>query len=218
MRTYEAVLFDYGGIFTDSPFAAAKALGAEYGLGYEETTRLVFGPYDEDTDHPWHQLERGEMELEQARSSIRSLSEEASGLALDPVDVLTRLGNGGIREFMIDKVKAVRAAGYKTALVTNNAREFRALWEPTLPLEELFVEVVDSSEVGFRKPDPRIFELTLERLGVEPARAVFLDDYHGNVFAAEKLGITGVLVGHEIADAHDAVAELDEVLAGRYRR
>ena len=58
-----------------------------------------------------------------------------------------------------------------------------------LPLDELFDVVIDSSEVGMRKPDPRIFHLALEQLGgVEPGRAVFLDDYPGNVVAAEARG------------------------------
>ena len=72
-------------------------------------------------------------------------------------------------------MRRLRAAGVRTALVTNNAAEFAATWRPLLPLGELFDAVVDSSEVGLRKPDPRIFRHALARLGgVAPERAVFL--------------------------------------------
>ena len=61
-----------------------------------------------------------------------------------------------------------------------NAAEFREAWRGSIPIDELFDVVVDSSEEGVRKPDPRIFERTLERLGVEAPRSIFLDDYPGN--------------------------------------
>jgi epoxide hydrolase-like predicted phosphatase len=93
--------------------------------------------------------------------------------------------------------------------VTNNAAEFREGWRKSIPVDELFDVVVDSSEEGVRKPDPRIFELTLERLGVEAARSIFLDDFAGNVTAAEALGIKGILVG---SDQVEAVAELESLL------
>ena len=73
--------------------------------------------------------------------------------------------------------------------------EFREFWRAMLPLDELFDVVIDSSEVGMRKPDPRIFHLALESLGgVEPGRAVFLDDYPGNVVAAQSVGMHAILV------------------------
>ena len=83
----------------------------------------------------------------------------------------------------------------KTAIVTNNIREFADGWRAMLPVDELFDVVVDSAHEGVRKPDPRIFRLALERLGgTAPEAAVFLDDFHGNVAAAERLGIRGILV------------------------
>ena len=119
---------------------------------------------------------------------------------------------GGVHENVVTRARSLFDGGYKTALVTNNAHEFREHWTKTIPLGELFHEVVDSSEVGVRKPDPRIFELTLERLGgIAPEEAVFLDDYPGNVAAAERLGMRGVLVG---PDPSKALAELDAILGG----
>ena len=114
-----------------------------------------------------------------------------------------------VERSVVDCVRRLRADGVRTALVTNNAAEFREGWRKSIPVDELFDVVVDSSEEGVRKPDPRIFERTLERLGVEAARAVFLDDYAGNVDAAQALGIRGVLVG---SDPSLAVAEVDRLI------
>jgi epoxide hydrolase-like predicted phosphatase len=91
-----------------------------------------------------------------------------------------------------------------------DAAEFRDLWRPLLPLDELFDVVIDSSEVGVRKPDPRIYHLTLEHLGgLAPERALFLDDFVGNVEAARALGMHGIVVG---PDHEPAMAELRALL------
>ena len=211
MSAIDAVLFDYGGVFTVSPFAAVSDLGREMGVDPQTLVATIFGPYDADTDHPWHQLERGEISLAKACEAIIALGKER-GLDADPLKFLSSMANSGpgVHENVVACARGLRVEGYRTALVTNNAVEFREHWRKSLPLEELFHEVVDSCEEGVRKPDPRIFERTLERLGgVEPARTVFLDDYPGNVEAAERLGIRGVLVG---ADPAPALAELAGLL------
>jgi len=208
----EAALFDFGGVFTASPFAAAESVGAELGAAPGRLLELVFGPYGEDTDHPWHRLERGEIPFGDARDAIIALGRSA-GLDADPVRVFQKLsGDAGIRPAFVDRARRLRGAGVRTALVTNNAREFRDRWRPLLPLDELFELVVDSSEVGVRKPDPAIFRMALDGLGgIDPARAVFLDDFEANVVAARALGLRGVLVG---PDPAPALAELDALIAG----
>ena len=95
---------------------------------------------------------------------------------------------------MVDAVRAVRAAGLRCGLVTNNVAEFGDGWRSLLPVDELFDEVIDSSAVGMRKPDPAIYRLALARVDARPAEAVFVDDMPGNVAAARALGITSVLV------------------------
>lgn len=77
MKNVEAVLFDFGGVFTASPFGAVEALGREIGAAPGQLQRIVFGPYHEDTDHPWHRLERGEMPLLDARDAIMALGRSA---------------------------------------------------------------------------------------------------------------------------------------------
>jgi putative hydrolase of the HAD superfamily len=204
----DAVLFDFGGVFTASPFEAADALDGD---GAQVSLReLVFGPYDRDTDHPWHRLERGELSFAEARERIIELGER-EGVDADPLRLFQRMGSSGsgARDEFVARARAVRAAGYRTALVTNNAREFKRAWRRLVPVEELFGIVVDSSEVGVRKPDPAIFRIALERLEVAPERALFLDDHEGNVRAAARLGIRSIRVD---PDGREALAALDALL------
>jgi putative hydrolase of the HAD superfamily len=207
----EAIVFDFGGVYTDSPFDALRAAGEARGTSFEDAMHVVFGPYDDDTDHPWHQAERGELDLEAARQAIRELG-RARGVDLDLYDMLKYMStDGGVRELVVERTRRLRSDGYRTALVTNNILEFREYWRTMIPIDELFDVVVDSSEVGMRKPDPRIFAHVLELLGgVSAERSVFLDDYPGNVVAAQRFGMHGIVVE---TDPSGALAQLDALLA-----
>ena len=113
---------------------------------------------------------------------------------------------------MIDYVRELRGRGVRTALLTNNVREWEPLWRSKLPeVDELFEVVVDSAFVGLRKPDPAIYELTLERLGdgVAPADCVFVDDLEINCEAARSLGMTAV----RFTDPAQAIPEIESALA-----
>ena len=171
----------------------------------------MFGPYHADTDHPWHRLERGEISFREAREAIVALG-RAAGIDTDPLRVFQRMSaGGGVREAMVERARRLRRAGVRTALVTNNAREFRERWRALVPAEELFEHVVDSSEVGVRKPDPAIFRIALARLGdPAPERTLFLDDFEGNLAAARALGLRALLVPDDPAPA---LAALDALLA-----
>jgi len=173
---------------------------------------LCFGPYAEDTDHPWHRLERGEVTLEDARAALTRLASER-GLDLDPVDMLFRLSREDHqRQAVVERARAIRAVGIRTALVTNNVVEFGEGWRSLVPVDELFEVVVDSCHAGVRKPDARIFHLALEALGVAADRAAYLDDHPANVEAAEALGMHGIVVGEDRLAAFD---RLDELLGER---
>jgi len=206
------VLFDFGGVFTDSPFGAVESAADEIGAAPGQLTEILFGVYHEDTDHPWHRLERGEISLLDAREHVIVLAREA-GLDLDPLELLGRVvARPGLRDPLVAHVRRLRQEGYQTALVTNNVREFGGSWRRMIPVEELFDLVVDSSAVGMRKPNPEIYRHTLRELGdVAPERAVFLDDYEANVAAATRLGLHGLLVEPEFEHAMRA---LDRLLEG----
>ncbi len=204
----EAVLFDFGGVFTESPFGAIRAASVERGMDPDVVLDVVFGPYDRDTDHPWHRLERGELPFAEARAAIVA-SAAARGLELDPFELMSGITRGPTPiEALVERTRAVQARGVRTALVTNNIREFGEVWRQMLPVDELFHVVVDSSVVGARKPDPRIYRVALERLEVLPQRTAFLDDFEGNVEAARRLGMHGILVGRDRVAAFDALDAL----------
>jgi epoxide hydrolase-like predicted phosphatase len=119
------------------------------------------------------------------------------------------MGRLTVNEVIVEKIRSLRSEGYLTALCTNNVKEGSKAWRERVPVDELFDAVVDSSEVGMRKPDPRIYGHTLELIGVaDPARAIFLDDHPGNVAGAERAGLVGLLVG----DPAEAVIALDRLL------
>ncbi len=212
-REVDTVLFDFGGVFTLSPFTALREYARSLGSDPMQVARLVFGDYHQDTDHPWHCLERGEIPLEEARRRITRQARD-EGLHLDIYEMLASFpSDGGVRQEMIDKAGALRRDGYQLAVVTNNVVEFHGSWQKVLPrpVEEMFHLVVDSSREGVRKPDPAIFRRALQRLGdVPPGRAVFLDDFEGNLRSAQSIGLRTVLVGEDI---HRAIAELDAHLA-----
>jgi putative hydrolase of the HAD superfamily len=209
-----AVLFDFGGVFTDSPFHVVHAFGEELGVAPEVVTGIVFGSYAHDGDHPWHRLERGEISLESAREDILLLGQERD-LKIDIYELFAKMAgnNAGADQKLplVDRVRALKQAGYPTGIVTNNVKEFGDGWRALIPVDELFDFVVDSSSVGVRKPDPRIFEIAMGHLGdLSPQQVVFLDDYQANVDAARNLGLQSLLVG---SDLSAVIAELDALLA-----
>lgn len=112
---------------------------------------------------------------------------------------------------MIDLMREVRRDGIRTSLLTNNVREWEAKWRSMMPIDELFETVVDSAFVGIRKPDPRIYQLTLERIDLEPEKCIFIDDMKINIDAANELGINGV----HFRDTAQARAEVHALLGNQ---
>jgi len=208
----DAVLYDFGGVFTRSPFTAVDEGSDELGLERDMVFEVLFGPYGEDTDHPWHRLERGEVTLAEARQALLALAADR-GLADDPFTFLGRLGGlDDQREAVVARALAIKASGVRTALVTNNIAEFGDGWRAMVPVDDLFDVVIDSCQVGLRKPNPAMFRAALDALDVAPAQSVFLDDYLGNVTAAVELGMHAIHVG---ADRLAAFDELERLLEAR---
>jgi len=200
--TIRAVLFDFAGVLTSSPWGALAAAGGG-------DLELIIGSYEEDTDHPWHQVERGEMAIADWAAAV-SETGRAQGVEIDFAPLQAMLGELTLHEPVIDRVRTLRHEGYKLGLITNNVREGSAMWRSLVPVDELFDVVVDSSEVGMRKPNPAIYHHALALLGdVPPQEAVFLDDSPGNVVGAQRAGLHAILVD----DPEAAVAALDALLA-----
>jgi putative hydrolase of the HAD superfamily len=198
-----AVLFDFGGVISSSPFEAFAHLETERGLP-PDFIRTV-NATNPDTN-AWARLERGEVDLE---TFGRLWSDEARRLGheLDGRLVLERLA-GEIRPRMVD---AIRACGtkYKTACLTNNfTRAEAVLSEEVAAVYALFDEVLESRVLGVRKPDPRFSELACDALGVRPDECVFLDDLGVNLKPARALGMHTI----KVADPDVALAELEELV------
>ncbi len=209
----EAVFWDFGGVFTNSPFYLddyARSLDTTN----ERLLEHVFGRYEANGDHPWHRLERGEGTLTEALEAAEE-SCRADGIEGFTFEGFFKAMSGTTsderREMAVAKVRELNNAGIRQAIITNNAKEFGDMWRQLIPVDELFEAVIDSSAVGMRKPDPRIYQLALERMDVSrPESSAFLDDFEPNVVAARDVGMHGVLVGEDIASA---LAELNRILA-----
>ena len=206
----EAVLFDFNGVLTTSPFAHMAALGTDAGVDCQVVLDLMLGPYDEDTDHAWHRFERGEITAAEYGADLFARATEAN-VQLDFGSLADMMSRLEIHDVVVERIRSLRAAGYRTGLVTNNVKEASSQWREMVPVDELFDVIVDSSEVGMRKPNPAIFLHALELLGVAPEHAVFLDDAPGNVSGARTAGLHGILV--DAADPGTALDELDALLA-----
>ncbi|MCX2979248.1 HAD family phosphatase [Halieaceae bacterium IMCC14734] len=208
--TIQTVFFDFGGVFTFSPFSVVDDFGIQRGAAPGQFAEIMFGSYHIDGDHPWHRLERGEMSLESCREEIIALG-QLQGFEVDLYEVFGSLPrDGGLRTELVDKVVQLQQRDFGLAIITNNVREFSDGWRSLFPVDELFEQVIDSSFEGVRKPNPAIFELALQRMGDVSARqSLFLDDHPANVAAAQALGFNAILVDE---DSARVLAEIDQHL------
>lgn len=208
-RRIDAVVFDFSGVMVSSAFVHIGSYGADYGMTEDEFIEYLLGPYAEDTDHSWHKAERGEIGVLDWATDTMARA-EADGIGLDLSWMVNMIGELDVHHVMVDAARDCRARGCKTSLLTNNIAEARDRWRPLLPLDDLFDDVIDSSEVGLRKPNPAVFALALERLGgIDPGRAVLLDDYEGNCAGARLAGMQTILVTDPVVAADELRAALD---------
>lgn len=206
------VISDFGGVLT-SPLAAAFALiDARHELPEGALNRAMARAGERDGVELLTELECGRLaEAELMTVLGRELSDDLGR----PVDLsaFTEHYFAGLEpnEPMVDALAAARAAGYRIGLLTNNVREWEPYWRAMVPVDALFHDVVDSAQVGLRKPDPAIYGLACERLGVTAQECVFVDDVAHNCEAAEALGMTAVW----FRATDQAVGELRRVLEAR---
>jgi putative hydrolase of the HAD superfamily len=204
MTALRAVIFDLGGVVVGSPLRAIAEYERELGIPAGFVNRLVVstGP-----GGAWSRLERGELALDAFYALFDREAAEAGG-RLSSRAMMERIHAAAQpRPRMLAAIRRIRERGLRTSALTNN-------WVgETGPssadrLGEHFDAVVESSVVGLRKPDPRIYELACRQLAVEPRQAVFLDDIGGNLKPARALGMTTIRVD----DPEAALAELSRVL------
>jgi putative hydrolase of the HAD superfamily len=185
-----ALITDFGGVLTSPLHEGFLAYQEESGVSLEQLGRAMARATEEHGDHPLFVLERGEITEIEFRARIERHLEDGFDLTRLRTVYFERMKPN---HAMIELVRELRGRGVRTALLTNNVREWEPLWRSKLPeIDELFEVVVDSAFVGMRKPDPAIYELTLERLGVGAEECVFVDDLEPNCEAARALGMLAV--------------------------
>jgi putative hydrolase of the HAD superfamily len=193
-----ALVVDYGGVLTTSIWPAFASFCEDEGLAPETVRELFRG--DTEALKLLRGLETGELSDPEFEASFGALL----GVA-EPEGLITRMfADLRPEPSMIEAVRTARAGGLKTGLITNSWGMGIYDRSPT----DLFDVAVISGEVGLHKPQPEIYLLACERLGVEPGEAVFVDDLRENCAGAEAVGMTALL--HR--DPAETVAKLEQLL------
>jgi putative hydrolase of the HAD superfamily len=205
------VISDFGGVLTTPLIQSFLAFQDETGITTERLGEAMAAITESNGSNPLFELERGEI------TEASFLEQLATGL--EP-----RLGHRPeLHRFkeiyfealepnpaMIELMRELKGEGYRMAMLTNNVREWEPLWRSMLPVDEIFETVVDSAFVGCRKPESRIYAVTLERISLPAWSCLFVDDVEVNCEGAEKAGISAV----HFRDNEQAIAEIRERLKG----
>jgi putative hydrolase of the HAD superfamily len=190
MSSYSALIVDFGGVLTTPLIEAMDRFANAVGIELQDLARAALGAYAGESDDLVTDFETGRISEEEFSNAFAARLEKLTGRRVPSEGLVGRLFDVRIEESMVDALIKVRAAGLKTAVLSNS-------WGQTLypreRLDEICDEVLLSGEVGLRKPDPAIFRLALDRLGVEGRTAVFVDDHPGHLEPAAELGMATVL-------------------------
>jgi putative hydrolase of the HAD superfamily len=206
----EAVVSDFGGVLTTPLLETFTALQEEDGLDQGAIGQALRRIAARDGAHPLHELECGRMTEHDFLAELGAqLREDLGREDVEMHSFAERyFAHLAPNKAMIGFLGELRDRGYRLAMLTNNVREWEPRWRAMLPVDDLFEVVVDSAFVGLRKPDPAIYRLTCDRLGVAPERCLFVDDVEANCSAAADLGMTAVLY----RSSDQAIAEMREAL------
>lgn len=206
----EAIISDFGGVLTSPLLQSFMAFQDQTGITTEVLGKGMQAATEANGGNPLFEMERGEITevafLEKLTDGLEPLLghrpemhrfKEIYFEALEP------------NPAMIELMRELKESGYRMAMLTNNVQEWEPLWRPMLPVDEIFETVVDSGFVGCRKPESKIYEITLGRLGLPAESCLFVDDVLVNCEGAEKAGMTAV----HFQDTEQAIAGVRQALA-----
>jgi len=208
----EAVIFDFGGVLTSSPFEAFSRYETERGLPVDIIRRTNAANH---LENAWAKFERAEVDVDTFdhlfAEESRALGAEVRGREVLP------LLQGDLRPEMVEALKRIKAK-FKTGCITNNlpANAIGSMTGRSLYVAEvmvLFDHVIESAKIGLRKPDPRIYQLMVETLKVDPKNCVYLDDLGVNLKPAREMGMTTI----KVASGAQAITELEAATGLRLR-
>lgn len=200
----EAVIWDFGGVLTTSPFEAFARFEKERGLPLDIIRRTNAANHFENA---WAKFERAEVDLA-TFDELFAAESLALGAEVRGRDVVPLL-SGDPRPEMVEALRRVKRH-FKTGCITNNlpANAIGSSGGRALYVAEtmaLFDHVIESAKIGLRKPDPRIYRMMAEALGVDPNNCVYLDDLGVNLKPAREMGMTTI----KVIDGPQAIAELE---------
>lgn len=199
----EAVIFDFGGVLTTSPFEAFARFEVERGLPADIIRNTNAANH---LENAWAKFERAEIDIatfdELFAAESRAFGAEVRGREILP------LLSGDLRPDMVEALKRIKAK-FRTGCITNNlpANAIGSAGGRSLYIAEvmaLFDHVIESAKIGLRKPDPRIYRMMTDALGVDPKRCVYLDDLGINLKPAREMGMTTI----KVTGAEQAIGEL----------
>jgi putative hydrolase of the HAD superfamily len=210
----KAVISDFGGVLTSPLLDAFTEFQDSSGISVQHLGSAMAAIMARDGVNPLFELETGRLT---EAAFLKALGAELS-TQLDRRVELHGFGEQYMKyltpnERLIEFLRGLRDRGYRLAICTNNVREWEPLWRAKLPVDEIFDVVVDSAFVGHRKPEPEIYQVTLERLGVRAEQTVMVDDIELNCDAARRLGIHAVW----FRETEQAIAEIEAALADSRR-
>jgi putative hydrolase of the HAD superfamily len=204
---FSHVIFDFGGVITTSPFQAFNRLEAERGLPVDFVRQVNSANPD---DNAWAKFERAEIDAADF-DGLFAQEAKALGHSLDGAAVIACLA-GDIRPYMVTALDQLKAAGFGLGCITNNVRAGRgaamaASEDKAAAMEAImgqFDHIIESSKAGVRKPDPRIYLMMCEALGVELQACIYLDDLGINCKPAAALGMHAI----KVSSGEQALADL----------
>lgn len=211
MSDHSAVVFDFGGVITSSPFEAFNAMESERGLPHDFVRNVNSANPD---SNAWARFERAECSAVEF-DALFAAEAEALGHSLDGASVIACL-SGDIRPAMVDALDRLKAEGFKLGCITNNVPSglgagMAATTGKAAAIAAImarFDQVIESSKVGIRKPDPRIYAMMCDALDVEPAQCIYLDDLGINCKPAAALGMVAI----KVTSGEQALSELGALL------
>jgi len=212
MAEIRAVISDFGGVLTTPLLGSFLALQDEIGISPEDFGKSMREMTAAGAENPLYAMERGEITEEAFLEKLADGLEPILGHR-PHMHRFRELFIGTLRpnEEMIALMRDLKADGLRMAMLTNNVREWEPLWRAMLPVDEIFETVVDSAFVGCRKPEARIYELTLERIGMPAEACLFIDDIEVNCEGGRAAGMNAV----HFQDTAQAIAEIRAALGGR---
>lgn len=203
----EAVIWDFGGVFTSSPFEAFSAYERSKGLPENFIRRVNSANH---LENAWARFERSELDLDGFDAAFAEET-QALGFRVPGREIIPLL-RGSVRPEMVEALRRIKQR-HKTGCITNNVPATQSgVSDPAgfyaREIMELFDHVIESSKIGIRKPNPRIYEMMCEALSVSPGTCVYLDDLGGNLKPARAMGMTTI----KVESGAQAIAELEAVL------